>query len=380
MENPGFEIRDEVINVEEIMAEIRENIRRRQAAGDIPPDPKSLFLSSSSGITGVDENPSIGDELSHLNSQWDISSNRFVIESHFPLIGKVIVKGRQVIHGEVCQYVDPMIIRQTGFNASSVRLLSQLVPQYTRIDQSVFRQGEEIKDLACRISRLEGDPDTRSGSRDHPSVSCEEDTIRRYAGIIPFFRGCSRVLCIGWGREDLLETLRDHHIGGQDIETNAEFVAYCRSRDLEVIQSDPISFLENLDDGSLDGIFLGDGVDLRDAGALVRLFALCFRKLKSESYIIAEAADRHHSPGNSPLLLWPVRAETLQILMSAAGFRDCETKFIPPVPGEERLKKIPETPDLPSSMQGYTGLYNYNIDLLNSVLFNAQPDCVIGKK
>ena len=47
MDDNTIEIRDDEINVEEIMEKIRENIRRRQAAGELPPDPDSVIGSPS---------------------------------------------------------------------------------------------------------------------------------------------------------------------------------------------------------------------------------------------------------------------------------------------------------------------------------------------
>ena len=43
MDDNPQEIRDENINVEEIMQKIRENIRRRQSAGELPQDPDVLI-------------------------------------------------------------------------------------------------------------------------------------------------------------------------------------------------------------------------------------------------------------------------------------------------------------------------------------------------
>ena len=43
MDDNPIEIRDDEINVEEIMVKIRENIQRRQAAGELPKDPDSVI-------------------------------------------------------------------------------------------------------------------------------------------------------------------------------------------------------------------------------------------------------------------------------------------------------------------------------------------------
>lgn len=49
MSDTPFEIKDDEINVEEIMEKIRENIRRRKEAGVYPPDPDSLAPPADSG-------------------------------------------------------------------------------------------------------------------------------------------------------------------------------------------------------------------------------------------------------------------------------------------------------------------------------------------
>lgn len=161
MEDPCFEIRDEKIDAEKIMAEIRENLQRRQAAGEHPMDPEFLVPSPSyGGITGTSENDDGSGDIPSLNSTWDIYDNSYVIESRRPLLGKLIVKGRTLVHGEVCRYVDPMIIRQAEFNAGTVRVITHLLSRCSRLEQIVSCQGEEIKELTCMISRLKEDPGT----------------------------------------------------------------------------------------------------------------------------------------------------------------------------------------------------------------------------
>ena len=113
MDDNTIEIRDDEINVEEIMQKIRENILRRTAAGVLPPDPDTLiatFLCASTG-SKVDDTPQ--HDLLYITSNWDIHNDSYLLSSHHPYIGKMLVKGRQLVHGEVRRYVDPMISRQT---------------------------------------------------------------------------------------------------------------------------------------------------------------------------------------------------------------------------------------------------------------------------
>jgi O-antigen chain-terminating methyltransferase len=55
-------------------------------------------------------------------------------------------------------------------------------------------------------------------------------------------------------------------------------------------------------------------------------------------------------------------------------------KFFSPIPDEGRLKKIEGTADMNEIERKNVDLYNYNVEMLNTVLFGAQDYAVIGKK
>jgi SAM-dependent methyltransferase len=135
MDDNTIEIRDDKINVEEIMAKIRENIRRRQAAGKLPGDPDSVIESPSKYCPAGESDYTIQRDLSYINANWDIHNNSYFISSHQPYIGKFLVKGRQLVHGEVRRYIDPMISRQTEFNASTVRIINRTSQRCAELNQ-----------------------------------------------------------------------------------------------------------------------------------------------------------------------------------------------------------------------------------------------------
>jgi hypothetical protein len=136
MDDNTIEIHDDEINIEEITEKIREKIRIRQEAGEQRTD--SEFNSTSDPKHVMDpSNDPIGRDLIYIKANWDIHNNNYFISSHRPYIGNFVVKGRQLIHGEVRRYVDPIISRQTEFNASSARSLAKLT-------QMISRQNEEV--------------------------------------------------------------------------------------------------------------------------------------------------------------------------------------------------------------------------------------------
>ena len=443
MDDNTIEIRDDEINVEEIMEMIRENIRRRQAPGEQPPVPDSVIASASKNCQADESDDAIQRALSYIKSNWNIHNNSYFISSHHRYIGKFLVKGRQLVHGEVRRYVDPMISRQVEFNASTVRIISGTSLRCAELNQrqqeletafSAFKL-EFVKKIADCITtakdeldskielttkelftQMDGDIHARTwlahvledriqkglAQKSAPPGSTSEentnyflfeerfrgsrkDIKQRQLSFLPYFEKCSHVLDIGCGRGEFLEILREHNIGAKGVDLDTDMINYCISRQFDVEQGDAITYLEKLDDNSLDGIFIDQVVEHLEPAYLARMLALCYLKLKYGYYLIVETVnplsfvsfvnfyiDMTHKR--------PVHPETLQYLLSASGFRLCERKFLSPVPDEQRLKKLTESSEVSESLRKNIELCNCNVDLLNSILFGAQDYAVIGKK
>jgi O-antigen chain-terminating methyltransferase len=156
-------------------------------------------------------------------------------------------------------------------------------------------------------------------------------------------------------------------------------VAYCTSHRLDVEQGDAISYLEKCEDKSLDGIFIDQVVEHLEPEYLVRLLTLCYQKLNCGYYLVIETVnplsfvsfvnfyiDMTHKK--------PVHPETLQYLLNASGFSECERKYLSPVSDEKRLKKITNLSTLDKSAEKNVEIYNQNIELLNAVLFGSPRD------
>jgi O-antigen chain-terminating methyltransferase len=449
-----IEIREDEINVEEIMEKIRENIRRRQAAGELPLDPDSKIGSTAKNSRATESDDAIQRDLSYINSNWDIRNNNYFISSHHPCIGKFLVKGRQLVNGEVRRYVDPMVFHQTEVNAGMVRILAQTSKKDTELDLKISQQEQE---LTRKISQQEDELTRKISQQEHEltqrilqqsdllninikncvldvfsqfenelrlqtglvhllerriqkgleqtSIPTEslthqetnyflfeerfrgsrEDIIQRQMAFLPYFKQCSRVLDIGCGRGEFLEILRDQGIGGIGVDSDPDMVAYCRSRQLEVEQSDAIAYLETLEDKSLDGIFIDQVVEHLEPGYLIRLLALCYQKMKFGYHIVIETVnplsfvsfvnfyiDMTHTR--------PVHPETLQYLISAIGFRECEKKFFSPVSDAGRLKTVEGSAEMNENERRNADVYNHNVEMLNTVLFGPQDYAVVGKK
>ena len=137
-----FEIHDEEVNVEEIMRKIRENISKRKEQGTYPPELDATvrqMISYPKKTLGE-----IADELTNLNINSDIQNNSYVISSHRPIVGKPLIKGREIVHGEVRRYVDPMIFKQITFNQNAAKVINNAAYRISNIENTIG--GFETKD------------------------------------------------------------------------------------------------------------------------------------------------------------------------------------------------------------------------------------------
>ncbi|WP_440945412.1 methionine biosynthesis protein MetW [Methanosarcina sp. T3] len=134
---------EEEINVEEIMRKIRENISERKGSGFFPEKnmgypQRGPFTESSLGGSNIQR------DLEYLNSNWDIQNNSYFISSHRSVVGKFLIKGRELVHGEVRRYVDPVIWKQTEFNGSTVRLFNDAADRFTSFDRKIEQLQSEM--------------------------------------------------------------------------------------------------------------------------------------------------------------------------------------------------------------------------------------------
>ena len=76
---------------------------------------------------------------------------------------------------------------------------------------------------------------------------------------------------------------------GLNIDVN--MIEFCQSKELRVNMMDAISFLEQVENNSLDGIFINQVVEDLEPGYLIKMLNLCYQKLMSDYFIIIETVN-----------------------------------------------------------------------------------------
>jgi O-antigen chain-terminating methyltransferase len=466
-----FEIRDDEINVEEITQKIRENIKRRKEKRASPDEKQKILSQLEEQVSLCQQTEPFVDEkkndllrwtdeikrdIDNINSNWNIQNNSYFISSHRPYTGKFIIKGREMVHGEVKRYVDPMICKQKEFNVSVARTLNETTKKISEISQrtiefentssskirseigdKVDEQIELVKtDIDSKVDQqigrirsainneistqvraivtamnqeignrawLANILDKKIGNYQNieASVPTQEsglnyflfeeqfrgsraDIKQRQKAFVHYFQGCKNVLDIGCGRGEFLELLQENSVVVHGVDIDEDMIDFCTSKGLNVEKIDAVSYLEKIDDKSLDGILIDQVVEHLEPNYLIKMLRLCHRKLNFGYHILIETVNPLSLVSFANFYLdmshkKPIHPETLKFLMASVNFREIETRFFSPIPDEMRLRKI-DIDSVEERNKQPMEVYNHNIDMLNNILYGAQDYMVIGKK
>lgn len=177
----------------------------------------------------------------------------------------------------------------------------------------------------------------------------EEYVKRNLPFYVDRFHSCESVVDLGCGRGEFLEALRDAGIAGRGIDLGEEFVNICRQKGLQAEQADLFDYLDEQDDGSLDGIFCCQVVEHLPPARLPDLVSLAARKLRRRGLIAIE------TPNPECLAIFathfyldpthtrPVPASLMTFYLEEAGFGGLEVRqFAPAVESIPSLAELPE--------------------------------------
>jgi len=371
------EIRDDEINVEEIMEKIREKVRNKKNI-EKHPIKNGVYLNKSQNNIRDDFTKDSRFNINSLNSKRDIQNNTYIIRSHRPFVGKMLVKGRQIVNNEIRRYIDPVIWKQSDFNEIIVQIFTdyekriidlednynEITHRLDKIEDNLsilnkFDQNnplfpnimDTINELKTQINHFrseilwEHEKNAKFDSIDTGKKSTKKLSYLNYFDFEEHFRGsrelikkrqqkyllyfdhCSNVLDIGCGRGEFLELLKETGIGGKGIDINVNMIDYSRSKGLEVTYSDAIKYLENLENNSLDGIFCDQVIEHLKPDYLDRLLYLCYQKLIKDFTLVLGTVNILNPRGLAnffidPTHISPIHPEYLKYCLETIGFTD----------------------------------------------------------
>lgn len=105
---------------------------------------------------------------------------------------------------------------------------------------------------------------------------------------LPYFRGRREVLDIGCGRGEFLELMRDAGVPARGIDLGAESVEMCRQKGLQAEVADLFTYLADLQEASLDGIFCSQVVEHLPPERLPEMIRLAASRLERDGVMALE--------------------------------------------------------------------------------------------
>ena len=377
-----FKINVDNINVEEIMAKIRQNIKDK---GYIEEEK----------INNFDFTPQISEEdnfrydLDTLNRVWNINLEREILSRNklFSFVKKVIRKLTR-------WYITPMMQDQITFNSYAVRSINnlnkQMEKQNERLEKLLDKKAEEIKVLLSekevRIKKLEeiekeNDFDMDYLAFENKYRGSEESIQKLQEKFVRLYAGKDNILDIGCGRGEFIKTLLNagkQYVFGMDI--NPQMVEKCKKDGLSVELRDGVSYLYDNDNLNLGGIFSSQVIEHLKPSQIVKLIRGAYKNLQEGSPLILETI-------NPMALVTQTMAYTLdlthrqyvhpftiEMLLKEHGFKKVEFIYSSPVDIEAPVLKDNDMD--PKELEKY----NEKIRRMHEMLFGYQDYAVIAWK
>lgn len=144
--------------------------------------------------------------------------------------------------------------------------------------------------------------------------------VLRKAGIT------SDILDVGCGRGEWLEVLRQEGFQAQGIDQNGIVLQRCRDLSLDVVESDALTYLGSLEDGSLNAVTAFHFAEHLELKTLVRFLDEAGRTLKPGGLLILETPNPENLVVGScnfyldPTHKNPIPIPTMKLLVEARGF------------------------------------------------------------
>ncbi len=207
----------------------------------------------------------------------------------------------------------------------------------------------------------------------------QDDIRKRLEAYLPLFEGASDVLDVGCGRGEFLELLASRGVSARGLDLNHEMVAVCRSRGLDAIEGDALSYLRTVPDGSLGGLFAAQVAEHLEPDYLLQLLEQAFDKLRPGSRIVLETINPacwfafFSSYIRDITHVRPLHPDTLSYLLTASGFQQVQVRYSAPYPEGEKLRTVPGEGLVEEAL-------NANADKLNALLFTHLDYAAIGTR
>ncbi|MGU3568214.1 class I SAM-dependent methyltransferase [Paenibacillus sp. D51F] len=384
-----IKIDDDEINVKEIMEKIKKNIHDKK----IPrKDFNDYNAKYSTEISNVES------ELVGMNRKWYYSADIPLVSHRNKLIGKLILISKKVIRKSLRWHINPIVNNQIEFNASTVRVLNEMSSLLSKQELEkgnsllqLKKQQEHIENLEMKINHIEyRQNESIIESNDFDYLEFEnkyrgtrESIKEKQKQYLKYFNEGDTVLDLGCGRGEFSELLIENKIQAISVDSNNQMIDYCGEIGIRAIKSDIFDFLDQQNDASCHGIFLGQVIEHLTLKQLLRLLELSKKKLMPNGIFIAETPNPQclsiyaQSFYLDPTHVKPVHPFLMRFIMESRSFSDIEIHYFSKNDGSLHLPVLLNFDEVQIDRLNE---FNEKIQRWNDVIFGNQDYYIMGIK
>ena len=153
---------------------------------------------------------------------------------------------------------------------------------------------------------------------------------------VPYFKDVSPVVDLGCGRGEFLELLKEAGIAAYGVDSDPVACEEARAKALKVIEADLFTYLRELPERCLGGIFSARVAEYLPTNSLAEMISLCSHKMKPGGVLVIEtttpASDspfgrNYHSDASH---YHPVYPEVLKAMFDGNGFVNSAISILAP--------------------------------------------------
>jgi SAM-dependent methyltransferase len=340
-------------DLDRVMAEIEDEVRRRRASGDFPPSFERRLDALFARFTPV------GAREGHFRETLKQADRHAYIDIDVPILSEkpAVRHLKRVLRTLMAWYLNYVVQQVTRFTASLMRVQYMVAERLEELEQLT----EPLRAPLLQPADLtEGGPDLAGWAE----LVCSE------------LAGCGgRVLHAECGEGLLLERLGAAGVEAYGVDRRAGLLDRAVAKGLDARLEDPLEHLRSVADQTLGGLVLSGFLDGLTVWEQRRLAQLAAAKLRPGARLVligtppeawrsqAPVVEADLSPGR------PLHAQTWAHLLEEAGL----SPVAKPGPATDALAPVPA--EVPGA-----AVINANLERLNRTLFGPSSFAVVATR